>query len=75
MRGWRDQPFFHARLRTANVDRKSSRSSFAKHRILTTHWMLQLQRPWLITKKQYSTRKVAVGTVKKPMAATAYDGS
>jgi hypothetical protein len=30
-----------------------------------------LRRPWLITKKQYSTRKVAVGTVKESMAAMA----
>jgi hypothetical protein len=30
-----------------------------------------LRRLWLITKKQYSTRKVAVGTVKKSIAAIA----
>ena len=30
-----------------------------------------LRRPWLITKKHYSIRKVAVGTVKKSMAAMA----
>jgi hypothetical protein len=29
----------------------------------------RLRRPWLVTKKQYSTRKVAVGTVKKSRAA------
>jgi hypothetical protein len=55
----------------AHESQKACASKGGNREVFPQAWIVTFLRLWLMTKKQYSTRKVAGGTVKKSIAAIA----